>query len=52
MEAIDRTPATDSEAPGVYTLDRRGPNDPRLGSIHLVVGALLGALVLGAFVVL
>ena len=28
----------------VYSLDRRGPNDPRLGSVHLVILVLIAAL--------
>ena len=25
----------------VYSLDRRGPNDPRLGSVHVVIMMLI-----------
>jgi hypothetical protein len=28
----------------VYSLDRRGPNDPRLGSVHVVIFVLIAAL--------
>jgi hypothetical protein len=28
----------------VYSLDRRGPNDPRLGSVHVVILVLIAAL--------
>lgn len=40
------------ELPLVYSLDRRGPNDPRFGSIHVVVGVLLIAFSLGCVAVL
>ena len=43
---------TESEPPQVYSLDRRGPNDPRFGSIHVVLGVLTTALVLGLVLVL
>lgn len=32
---------TEWEPPLVYALDRRGPNDPRFGSVHVVLAALL-----------
>jgi hypothetical protein len=28
----------------VYSLDRRGPNDPRFGSVHVVILTLIAAL--------
>ncbi len=40
MRMIRQRP-TEWEAPLVYALDRRGPNDPRFGSFHLVLAALL-----------
>jgi len=40
------------EAPLVYSLDRRGPNDPRLGSIHVVLVVLIAVLVAAAVLVL
>lgn len=40
------------EAPLVYSLDRRGPNDPRIGSIHLVLLVLIAVLAIGAVLVL
>lgn len=36
-----RQRSTEWEPPLVYALDRRGPNDPRFGSFHLVLGVLL-----------
>ncbi len=37
-------PPTEREAPLTYSLDRRGPNDPRFGSIHLVLCMLTASL--------
>ncbi len=42
----------ESEEPLVYALDRRGPNDPRFGSIHAVIGTLVIALAVVGVVVL
>jgi len=44
--------AFDTEAPHVYSLDRRGPNDPRLGSIHVVIGLMLAALLGAVYLVI
>lgn len=43
---------TESEPAQVYTLDRRGPNDPRFGSIHVVLGGLVTTLVIGLVLIL
>jgi hypothetical protein len=37
-------PPTDRDAPLIYSLDRRGPNDPRFGSIHVVITAVIAVL--------
>ena len=37
-------PPTDRESPLIYSLDRRGPNDPRFGSIHVVLAAVIAGL--------
>jgi hypothetical protein len=37
-------PPTDREAPLIYSLDRRGPNDPRFGSVHVVLATLIAGL--------
>lgn len=46
---IDQQP---SEPPLVYALDRRGPNDPRFGTVHLVLAVLVVALAAGMVFVL
>jgi hypothetical protein len=45
-------PQTEREAPMIYALDRRGPNDPSVGSIHIVLGVLLIALSVATMLVL
>jgi hypothetical protein len=40
------------DEPLVYALDRRGPNDPRFGSIHALIGTLAIALAVVGVVVL
>ena len=40
------------DVPLVYSLDRRGPNDPRFGSIHVVLGVLLIAFSVGCVALL
>ena len=52
MSATPAPSPFDTEQPLTYSLDRRGPNDPRIGSIHVLVAVLLGALVTAAYVVL
>jgi hypothetical protein len=45
-------PPTEREAPLVYSLDRRGPNDPRFGSIHAVITVLVVGLAAAMYAVL
>ncbi|MAT04490.1 MAG: hypothetical protein CL424_05545 [Acidimicrobiaceae bacterium] len=54
-QPMSATPAPspfDTDQPLTYSLDRRGPNDPRLGSIHVVITVLMAALIAAAYVVL
>lgn len=52
MEAMKPSRPGEPDATYVYSLDRRGPNDPRFGSIHVLIGLFLIALALGMIVVL
>lgn len=45
-------PPTERDAPLIYSLDRRGPNDPRVGSIHAFIGVLVAALLAAMYLVL
>lgn len=45
-------PPTDREAPLIYSLDRRGPNDPRFGSIHVVLTAMIAGLAAALYLLL
>lgn len=52
MSATPAPSPFDTDQPLTYSLDRRGPNDPRLGSIHVVITVLMAALIAAAYVVL
>ncbi len=45
-------PPTDPEAPLIYSLDRRGPNDPRFGSIHVVLAAMIASVAAAMYLLL
>lgn len=50
---MERIPTSlEHDEPIVYSLDRRGPNDPLVGSIHLVIVVLTTVLVAAALAVL
>jgi hypothetical protein len=40
------------DEPLIYALDRRGPNDPRFGSIHVLIAVMVVLAALGLLVVL
>lgn len=52
MSATPAPSPFDADQPLTYSLDRRGPNDPRIGSIHVLLAVLTSALVAAAYVVL
>lgn len=52
VSATSTPPPYDTDGPLVYSLDRRDPNDPKLGSIHVVVALLTSVLAALAVVVL
>lgn len=52
MSATRAPSPFDTEQPLTYSLDGRGPNDPRFGSIHVVLLVLTAALAAATFLVL
>ena len=52
MSSPSPTSPFDTDDAIIYSLDRRGPNDPRFGSVHAVIAVLLVTLAAAAFVVL
>ena len=52
MSATPAPSPFDTDQPLTYSLDRRGPNDPRVGSIHVLLAVLTSALLAAAYVVL
>jgi hypothetical protein len=51
ISMITQSP-TDREAPLIYSLDRRGPNDPRFGSIHVVLASVIAGLAAATYLLL
>ena len=52
MSATPAPSPLDTAQPLTFALDRRGPRDPRVGSIHVLLAVLTSALVAAAYVVL
>ena len=52
MSATPAPSPFDTDQPLTYSLDLRGPNDPRIGSIHVLLAVLTSALLAAAYVVL
>lgn len=51
VSATPSPPPFDLDGPLVYSLDRRGPNDPKIGSVHVVLALLTAALATVAMLV-
>lgn len=43
---------TETDPPQVFSLDGRSPDEPRFGSIHALIGAMLATLAVGIVLVL